>query len=150
MKIAIAADHAGFALKERLRQKLANDGHEVVDFGPGNADSVDYPDFAQSVAREVAQGRSDRGILVCSTGIGMAMAANKISGVRAAPAQSEDEVRLTREHNDANVLTLGARYLDEQHASGLVDIFLNTGFAGGRHARRVAKIAQLEQGRSST
>jgi len=148
MKIAIAADHAGFALKQKLRQKLEDAGHQVVDFGPNNADSCDYPDFAQPVAREVAQGRSDRGILVCSTGIGMAMAANKIRGVRAAPAQSEDEVRLTREHNDANVLTLGARYLQEERAAELIDVFLKTEFAGGRHARRVAKIAQLEEGRT--
>jgi len=147
MKIAIAADHAGFALKQKLRQRLENEGHQVVDFGPGNDQSCDYPDFAQPVARDVAQGRSDRGILVCSTGIGMAMAANKIRGVRAATAQSEDAVRLTREHNDANVLTIGARYLDDESASGLVDIFLNTEFAGGRHARRVAKIAQLEEER---
>jgi ribose 5-phosphate isomerase B len=117
----------------------------VVDFGTASAESCDYPDFAQPVARDVAQGRSDRGILVCSTGIGMAIAANKIAGVRAAPAESEDEVRLTREHNDANVLTLGARYLDEDRALELIHIFLDTEFAGGRHARRVAKIAQLEQ-----
>ena len=148
MKISIAADHAGFALKEKLREKLVQEGHEVVDFGPGSEESCDYPDFAQPVGRDVAQGRSDRGILVCSTGIGMAMAANKIAGVRAAPAQSEDEVRLTREHNDANVLTLGARYLDEEHAANLIRIFLETEFAGGRHARRVAKIAQLERSSS--
>ena len=100
---------------------------------------------SQAVAREVGQGRTDRGILVCSTGIGMAMAANKVAGVRAAPAESEDEVRLTREHNDANVLTLGAKYLDETRAGALVEIFLSTEFSGGRHARRVAKIAQLER-----
>ena len=146
MKIAIAADHAGFALKEKLRERLALEGHDVQDFGTASADSCDYPDFAQPVAREVAQGRSDRGILVCATGIGMAMAANKIDGVRAAPVHSEDETRLTREHNDANVLTLGARYLDADTAGRLVDIFLSTAFSGGRHARRVAKIAQLEQG----
>lgn len=145
MKIAIAADHAGFSLKEKLRQRLAKEGHEIVDFGPDSAESCDYPDYAQPVGRDVAQGRSDRGILVCSTGIGMAMAANKIAGVRAAPAQSEDEVRLTREHNDANVLTLGAKYVDEAKAADLIHIFLDTQFAGGRHARRVAKIAQLEQ-----
>ena len=144
MKIAIAADHAGFALKEQLRRRLAEEGHEVVDFGTESADSCDYPDFAQPVAMNVAHGRADRGILVCSTGIGMAIAANKIEGVRAAPAQSEDEVRLTREHNDANVLTIGARYLDEPKAAALIHTFLNTEFAGGRHARRVAKIAQLE------
>jgi ribose 5-phosphate isomerase B len=144
MKIAIAADHAGFALKEQLRLRLAQQGHEVADYGTASTDSCDYPDFAQHVAREVGQGRVDRGILVCSTGIGMAMAANKVAGVRAAPAQSADEVQLTREHNDANVLTLGARYRDEERASALIDIFLKTEFSGGRHARRVAKIAQLE------
>jgi ribose 5-phosphate isomerase B len=145
MKIAIGADHAGFSLKEKLRQKLAGEGHDVVDFGTVSTESCDDPDFAQKVGRDVAQGRSDRGILVCSTGIGMAMAANKIDGVRAAPAQNDDEVKFTREHNDANVLTLGAKYLDENRALDLIDIFLKTEFAGGRHARRVAKIAQLEK-----
>ena len=145
MKIAIAADHAGFVLKEKLRRTLAEDGHEVKDFGPASADSCDYPDYAQPVASEVAAGRADRGILVCSTGIGMAIAANKVAGVRAAPAVSEDEVRLTREHNDTNVLTLGARYVDAEQAWKMTSIFLHTGFAGGRHARRVAKIAQMEQ-----
>jgi ribose 5-phosphate isomerase B len=145
MKIAIAADHAGFALKEQLRRQLAEDGHEVVDFGTNSVDSCDYPDYAQPVAREVAQGRSDRGILVCSTGIGMSIAANKVDGVRAAPAQSEDEVRMTREHNDANVLTIGAKYVDEGQAMNLIHVFLETEFSGGRHSRRVAKIAQLEK-----
>src|SRR5579871_5329733 len=120
MKIAIGADHAGFVLKEKLRQRLVADGHEVVDFGPGSAESCDYPDYAQPVAREVGNGRADRGILVCSTGIGMAIAANKVLGVRAAPAVSDDEVKMTREHNDANVLTIGAKYLDEEAAAGLV------------------------------
>ena len=145
MKIAIGADHAGFSLKEKLRQKLAGEGHEIVDYGTTSDASCDYPDFAQSVAREVSQGRSDRGILVCSTGIGMAIAANKVDGVRAVPAQNADEVHLTREHNDANVLTIGSRYLDEDHALELIHVFLDTSFAGGRHARRIAKIAQLEK-----
>ena len=145
MKIAIGADHAGFSLKEKLRQKLSGEGHEVVDYGADSDTSCDYPDFAQPVAREVAEGRSDRGILVCSTGIGMSIAANKVDGVRAVPAQNADEVHLTREHNDANVLTLGARYLDEDQAMNLIHVFLDTQFAGGRHARRVAKIAQLEK-----
>ena len=140
----MGADHAGYSLKEKLRARLATEGHEVVDYGTNSSESVDYPDFAQPVARDVSGGRADRGILVCSTGIGMAMAANKVRGVRAAPAQSDDEVKFTREHNDANVLTLGARYLDEGRAMELIEIFLNTEFAGGRHARRVAKIAQLE------
>jgi ribose 5-phosphate isomerase B len=144
MRIAIAADHAGFALKEKLRQRLADEGNEVVDFGTTSLATCDYPDFAQPVARAVAEGRCDRGILVCSTGIGMAIAANKVACVRAVPAQSEDEVRLTREHNDANVLTLGAKYLGEERAAELIHVFLETEFAGGRHARRVAKIAQLE------
>ena len=147
MRLAIGADHAGFALKERLRRKLADEGHQVVDFGTSSAESCDYPDLARPVAREVGEHRAERGILVCSTGIGMAIAANKLAGVRAAPAQFEDVVRLTREHNDPNVRTLGARYLDEEQASGLVDIFLKTESAGGRHARRVAKIGQLEQGK---
>jgi ribose 5-phosphate isomerase B len=146
MKLAIGSDHAGFALKEQLRHALAARGHEVVDFGTSSTESCDYPDFALPVGREVSQGGADRGILVCSTGIGMAIAANKIDGVRAAPAQSEDEVRLTREHNDANVLTLGAKYLDEDRALALIQLFLNTQFTGGRHARRVAKIAQIERG----
>ena len=145
MKIAIGADHAGFSLKEQLRRKLSGEGYEVVDFGTGSLESCDYPDFAQAVGHDVAQGGSDRGILVCSTGIGMAMAANKVDGVRAAPAESDDEVKMTREHNDANVLTLGAKYMDENRAMELIDIFLKTEFAGGRHARRVAKIAQLEK-----
>src|ERR1035438_8092355 len=104
MKIAIAADHAGFALKRKLREQLAAAGYEVVDFGPDSADSCDYPDFAAPVARDVAQGRSDRGILICSSGLGMAIAANKVPGVRAVPVRSAEEARLTRQHNDANVL----------------------------------------------
>ena len=145
MKIAVGADHAGFVLKEALREKLAREGHEVVDFGTHSAESCDYPDFAGAVAREVAGGRCDRGILVCYTGIGMAIAANKVAGVRAAPAQCDEEVSLTRRHNDANVLTLGARFLDPERGAALVDIFLGTAFEGGRHARRVGKITGLER-----
>ncbi len=144
MKIALGADHAGFPLKEKVREQLAGSGHEIVDFGTHSAESCDYPDYAVLVARAVADGGVDRGILMCSTGIGMAMAANKVTGVRAAPAQSDDEVRFTREHNDANVLTLGARYMDASRALELIRIFLETAFSGGRHARRVAKIAELE------
>jgi ribose 5-phosphate isomerase B len=144
MKIAIGADHAGFLLKEKVRKQLAADGHEVVDFGTNSPESCDYPDYAASVGLAVAEGGMERGILVCSTGIGMAMAANKVSGIRAAPAQSDDEVRFTREHNDANILTLGAKYMDDYRALQLIRIFLETAFSGGRHARRVAKIAELE------
>jgi len=145
MKIAIGADHGGFILKEKLRARLAGMGHEVADFGTESTESCDYPEFAQAVGQAVADGQADRGLLICTTGIGMAIAANKVSGVRAAPAQSEDEVRMTREHNDANVLTLGARYVDEHRALELIRIFLETDFSGGeRHVRRVAKLAQLE------
>jgi ribose 5-phosphate isomerase B len=144
MKIAIAADHAGFVLKEQLRHKLERDGHEVVDFGTDSEESCDYPDFAQAVGRDVAQGRCDRGVLVCGTGIGMAIAANKVHGVRAAPAQYDAEVRLTREHNDANILTMGARFVAPEAAEHMLDVFLETEFIGGRHSRRVAKIAKME------
>ena len=144
MKIAIAADHAGFVLKEELRHKLLRDGHEVVDFGTDSEESCDYPDFAQSVAREVALRRCDRGILVCGTGIGMAMAANKVSGVRAAAVHDEEEARLTREHNDANILTLGARFVAPEAAEKMMNVFLDTEFLGGRHSRRIAKIAKVE------
>ena len=145
MKIALGADHGGFILKEKLLGRLVEMGHEVTDFGTETTQSCDYPDFAHAVAEAVAEGAADRGLLICTTGIGMAMAANKIAGIRAAPAQSQDEVRLTREHNDANVLTLGAKYVDERRAMELIRTFLETEFSGGeRHARRIAKIAQLE------
>jgi ribose 5-phosphate isomerase B len=145
MKIAIASDHAGFALKEKLRGKLAAEGHEVVDYGTNSEASCDYPDFAAPVARDVSQGKAERGVLVCSTGLGMAMAANKVAGVRAAPVHLDDEARMTREHNDANVLALGAKYLDEAHALNLIRIFLETPFAGGRHARRTEKIGRMNE-----
>lgn len=145
MRIAIASDHAGFALKETLRDRLAAEGHEVNDFGTASTESTDYPDYATLVAHEVADGRADRGVLVCSTGIGMSIAANKIEGVRAALVTNDDAARLTRQHNDANIITLGARYTEPSQAAGLVDTFINTEFEGGRHARRVAKIRQLEE-----
>jgi ribose 5-phosphate isomerase B len=145
MRIAIGADHAGFVLKEHLRNKLQAAGHEVLDFGTNSEESCDYPDFALQVARQVAEERADRGILVCSTGIGMAMAANKVPGVRAASVERPEAAKLTREHNDANVLTLGAKFVDQDRAGEVVDWFLNTEFAGGRHARRVAKIARIDR-----
>ena len=145
MRIAIGADHAGFALKERLRQELALEGHEVVDYGTDRPDSTDYPDYAAPVARAVASGRADRGILVCSTGVGMSITANKVPGVRAALGTNREEVRLARGHNDANVLTLGAKFTPPEAAEALVEEFLHTEFEGGRHARRVAKITALEQ-----
>jgi RpiB/LacA/LacB family sugar-phosphate isomerase len=145
MKIAVGADHAGFLLKEALRKKLVEQGHQVLDHGATSAQSSDYPDFAVAVAEDVRRGRAGCGILVCSTGVGMSIAANKIPGVRAALGWDADEVRLTREHNDANVLTLGAKYLTPEKAAELVDVFLSTEFLGGRHAVRISKIAETEQ-----
>jgi ribose 5-phosphate isomerase B len=146
MKIAIAADHAGFSLKERLRDELRAKGHEVADLGTGSEQSTDYPDYAVAVGHDVADGRADRGILVCSSGVGMSIAANKVPGVRAALGVNPDEVRVTREHNDANVLTLGARFTSPEQARELIDIFLGTEFSGGeRHVRRIAKLAELDR-----
>jgi ribose 5-phosphate isomerase B len=144
MKVALGADHAGFALKDALKQTLDALGIEHHDFGTSSSESVDYPDFAQVVAQGVASGRFDRGILVCGTGIGMAIAANKIAGIRAAVVGDEDGARLSREHNDANVLTLGARITSPDRAQAIVGTFLGTSFQGGRHADRVEKIHKLE------
>jgi ribose 5-phosphate isomerase B len=146
MKIALAADHAGFVLKEKLRERLTRQGHQVEDFGTHSEESTDYPDYAAAVGRAVSGGRAERGILVCTTGVGMAIAANKVPGIRAALAMNEEEVRLTREHNDANVLTISSRYTPEEQAGEFVDVFLKTAFSQGpRHARRIAKIAELEE-----
>jgi ribose 5-phosphate isomerase B len=144
MKIAIGADHAGFTLKERLRLRLEQAGHQVLDEGTDSTESCDYPDFAAPVAHDVVDGRADRGILVCGTGVGMSIAANKVAGIRAALGTVPEEVRLARAHNDANILTLGARFIEEPAADALVDVFLDTAFDGGRHGQRVAKIAALE------
>ena len=140
MRIAIGADHAGFVLKEHLRARLAEAGHELHDLGPHSADSVDYPDYAQAVARAVANGAAERGILVCGSGIGMAIAANRLRGVRAAACIDLFSAQLCRQHNDANVLTLGSRIVAPPLAEAIVDLFLATCFEGGRHARRVAKL----------
>jgi ribose 5-phosphate isomerase B len=145
MRIAIGADHAGFSLKERLKSQLERGGHDVVDVGTDSEVSCDYPDFAAAVAERVASGRADRGVLVCHTGIGMSMAANKVAGVRAAAVENPEAVRLTREHNDANVLAMGARFVDPERAAEMLEIFLKTEFQGGRHSRRIAKIAGMEK-----
>src|SRR5262249_46067891 len=145
MKIGIGADHAGFALKDRIRQHLEQKGFPVVDEGTRSADSVDYPDYARLVAHDVSQNRADLGILVCGSGIGMAMAANKVAGIRAANVSSEYEAQMRPEHNNANVLALGARILQEDAALRIVDRWLATPFAGGRHERRVEKMAAIER-----
>jgi ribose 5-phosphate isomerase B len=147
MRIAMGADHAGYELKNKIREHLKQQGFEVQDEGTNSGDSVDYPDFAAKVGNDVASQKADRGILVCGSGIGMAIAANKVHGVRSANITSEYEAKMSREHNDLNVLTLGARILDEAKAFSIVDVWLKTQFAGDRHQRRVEKIAALDDSR---
>jgi ribose 5-phosphate isomerase B len=144
MRIALGADHAGLPLKDALRVHLETAGHAVADLGTHGPESTDYPDWAARVGRAVAAGEAERGILVCGTGVGMAMAANKIRGVRAACCNNEFIARLARQHNDANVLTLGAREIAFSHAASIADVFLASAFEGGRHQRRIDKIAGLE------
>ena len=145
MRIALGADHAGYELKNKIREYLQKQGFEVQDEGTNSADSVDYPDFAQKVGHDVAAQKADRGILVCGSGIGMAISANKVHGVRASNITSEYEAQMSREHNDLNVLTLGARILDEDKALKIVDLWLKTQFAGDRHARRIGKMMAIEE-----
>jgi len=146
MRIAIGSDHAGYDQKARLADHLAKRGHQVSDFGTVNAeDSVDYPDFALAVGRAVTAGDADFGVLVCGTGIGMAIAANKVPGVRAANVTDPEFAALSREHNDANVVTLSARFVPLQVNEAILDEFLSTEFAGARHAGRVAKITAAER-----
>jgi len=149
MRIALGADHAGVHLKQEIRQLLDERGFAYSDFGTNATDSVDYPDFAKTVASEVASGRFDYGILFCGSGIGMAIAANKVAGIRAAPVVDEQSAVLSREHNDANVLSLGERLTPPDLARRIVEKFLDTPFAGGRHQRRVDKIAALDAERES-
>ena len=144
-KIAIGADHAGFHAKEAVKKFLATQGYELDDVGAFSEESVDYPDFARAVAERVADGRAQLGILTCGTGIGMSIAANKVPGVRAAVAHDIMTAHLAREHNDANVLTFGARLLSDEQVIAVVREFLNTIFAGGRHQRRVDKIAEMDK-----
>jgi ribose 5-phosphate isomerase B len=145
MKIMIGSDHRGLDLKRRLLLALRDAGHEVFDAGPDSADSVDYPDFAFAVAQAVGSGRVDRGVLLCGTGIGMCIAANKVDGVRAAPCHDPITAEMSRRHNDANILCLSADLLGEELVHRMVRIWLDTPFDGGRHARRVDKIVQFEK-----
>ncbi len=144
MKIAIGADHAGFELKNHLGEILRQSGHEVCDFGTNSAESTDYPDYAVRVAKAVATGAAERGVLVCGSGVGMSIAANKVHGIRAAVGVAVEQVRLMRAHNNANILTLGARFTEPETARELLIAFLDAPFEGGRHERRIAKIARLE------
>ena len=143
--IALGADHAGFPLKEDLKAWLIERGHEVVDCGTQSSESVDYPDYAAAVAGAVVTGKADRGVLVCGTGLGMAIAANKLPGIRAAACTDAYTARLSREHNDANVLALGARITAREAAIEILATWLAAEFAGGRHARRVEKLAALDR-----
>jgi len=143
-RIALGADHAGVTLKDNLAILLDERGVAYTDFGTHGTDSVDYPDVAAEVARAVASGEYDRGLLVCGSGIGMAMAANKVPGIRAAVVTEPESARLSRSHNDANVLALGARLTSPEAAREIVTTFLDTAFEGGRHQRRVDKLTQLD------
>jgi ribose 5-phosphate isomerase B len=144
MRLALGADHAGFELKEHLKLHLERRGHEVEDLGTRTSEPTDYPDYASQVARAVSSGRVELGLLVCGTGTGMAIAANKVPGVRAAPCADAESARLARAHNDANVLALAGRRLLPAEGEEILDTFLATPFDGGRHARRVEKIRALE------
>jgi len=141
MKLAIGADHAGFSLKEKLKKYLIEKGHEVKDFGPSSEQSVDYPDFAHPVANAVEKKEVDLGLLMCGSGNGINMTANKHQGIRSALCWNAEIAKLSRQHNNANILTLPARFIEESEAIKCADIFLSTPFEGGRHEGRVQKIA---------
>jgi ribose 5-phosphate isomerase B len=145
MRISIASDHRGYHLKEKIVSLLKSQGHDVQDEGPGTDESVDYPDFAALVAGKVSSGVAERGILICGTGIGMAIAANKFPGVRAAACVDEVTAELSRRHNDLNVLCLSGELLSSKSVERLVHIWIETEFEGGRHQRRIDKIRKLEE-----
>src|SRR5712691_5869789 len=145
MVIALGADHAGWELKEALKAWLIETGHQILDFGTHSTESVDYPDYALQVAESVASGKAERGVLVCGTGIGMAMSANKVPGVRAALCSDGFTARMSREHNDANVLALAGRLMESDMAVDILQLWLETEFSGGRHSRRLSKITDLER-----
>ena len=146
MKIAIAADHGGYKLKEEIKPYIESLGHTVTDFGTYSEDSVDYPDYAAPCAKAVVSGEMDRGIVICGTGIGISIAANKIKGVRCGLCTDPVMARLTREHNDANMLAMGARIIGGELARGIVKAFLETDFSNGqRHINRINKITELER-----
>ncbi len=146
LKIAIGSDHGGFKLKEEIKKMLQEKEYDFKDFGTFSEESVDYPDIALEVARAVQDGSYDRGILICGTGIGIGIAANKLAGIRAALCHDTFSARASREHNNANILTMGERVIGPGLARDIVNVWLETGFAGGRHARRVEKINDIEKG----
>lgn len=145
MKIAIAADHGGFELKDSMVEYIKSLGNEVMDLGTNSADSVDYPDYAKKVCEEIQQGNSDLGILICGTGIGMSLAANKFEGIRAACVSDVYSAKMSRNHNNANVLCIGARVIGDEVAKLIIKTFLENEFEAGRHQRRVDKIMDIEK-----
>jgi ribose 5-phosphate isomerase B len=144
MRISVGSDHRGFAIRSKVIELLKRLGHEVEDVGTFSSDAVDYPDIASLVASKVSRGEIDRGILVCGTGLGMCIAANKFPGVRAAPCHDDLTAEMSRRHNDTNILCLSADLLGERLIDRMIELWLSTNFEGGRHARRVAKIGELE------
>jgi ribose 5-phosphate isomerase B len=144
MRLAVGSDHAGFRLKEHVKALLEADGHEVLDLGTDSEESTDYPRFGADAGRRVADGDAERAVVVCGSGVGIAIAANKVAGVRAVNAHDPEEAEMARRHNDANVLALSGRRLEETDADAIVRTFLDTAFDGGRHARRVEQIHDLE------
>lgn len=144
-RLSIGCDHGGFKQKAELAQWLEEQGYSVLNRGCDSAERVDYPDYAQLVAQDVASGAVDFGILVCGTGIGMAIAANKVRGIRAANITNVDFAKLTRQHNNANVLTLSGRFVSLEENKAIIEAFLNTDFEGGRHVGRIEKIAKIEE-----
>jgi ribose 5-phosphate isomerase B len=144
VRIVIGSDHAGFELKEHVKARLAGEGHDVVDVGTDSPESTDYPSYARPAAELVASEEADRGVLVCGSGVGVAIVANKVPGVRAVNAHDAEEAELARQHNDVNVVTLSGRRIDPEQADAIVDRFLATEFEGGRHARRVGLIEDAQ------
>lgn len=144
MKVYIGADHAGFPLKEILFDYAKTQGHDVTDLGTFNEESVDYPDLAREVGEKVRENKDSLGVLVCGTGIGVSIAANKLKGIRAANVHDVNEAMLSRQHNNANIVTVGGRTMDAETAKKVIDTFLNTSFEGGRHEARLAKITAIE------
>lgn len=146
MRIALGSDHAGFELKEKVAPLLESAGHDVVDVGTDSEESTDYPRYASAAAQMVADGDAERAVLVCGSGVGVSIVANKVDGVRAVNAHDPDEAEMSRRHNNANVLALAGRRLEEGDAAAIVERFLATEFEGGRHERRVGQITQVERG----
>lgn len=144
MKIALGCDHGGFAYKTKLIEHLKNNGYDVIDFGTYSEDSCDYPDFALPAAECVVKGEADFGVLICSTGIGISIAANKVPGIRCAHCHDVKSAELTRNHNNSNMIAFGAKIISEELMYEIVDTFLKSGFDGGRHQRRVDKISAIE------